>query len=704
MVIEFEIDGKLIDLKPNTAITLQKNSNIFGAPDKIQTQRSFTMQGDFTANNTAALEHVELPSKNTDFLRTSKPCRLIADGLPIFVGKAVLLSIESDHYAIGLTFGDLTALAALVADSRKISQLGWDEIWLNWSPTSTYVTTGNYGLFNYKYSNVVVNNTNRMQISASINYAYLLNLVFAEYGIDCDVPTDFNDKYLTLTRNFNAPRYENPVLNIVNISGITSITRSDSNDIYPNIYRQANGYVVIQSKSGITKMVIEAEESGSPSDITYIFHKRSNGADVAQYPITINPTIIEIDSIYINDNDYFEVYNFDVGNIYTSVSFKPEFSNKIIAPKLTYTFQDQNYGQYMDFPLYANCDFTALDFIKQCQLLGGLFISQGAAANEFNLKSYDVLGARENAQVILPDCFQGLEKTELKLDPWARTNNFGYNKSDDEINSNYNAASFLLSNLQLKDVNGVASIFGTGANETPIRINQYDVSYKLQNLPIIYTQLVGGVLKAVPFVDILNDKYLTLIKSLNNLRVCELRLKLSNLQYKAFNINEMIYVEQIGKYFYPITVDYDLDRGILKLEAFVLGSLSEEVDIQEISLSQSALEVANSAAASAANTYALVINDYVPKTDIGVKIEEFRVKTTVTVAAADWSANTVTKTISGATNMANVWMYLPDARADKLLVGTNQITFDSHTGTTVTLSCGTTPTTTLVFNLEYQET
>ncbi len=84
--------------------------------------------------------------------------------------------------------------------------------------------------------------------------------------------------------------------------------------------------------------------------------------------------------------------------------------------------------------------------------------------------------------------------------------------------------------------------------------------------------------------------------------------------------------------------------------------------------------------------------------------EKKKVSTTVSIAAGDWSANAVTKTISGATNMANVWMYLPDAREDKLLVGTNQITFDSHTGTTVTFSCGTTPTTTLVFKLRYEET
>ena len=629
MVIKFEMDGKPIDLKPNTAVTLQKNSNIFGDPSKIQTSRSFTLQADFTANNMSALEHVELPSKNTDFLRTSKPCKLIADGLPIFNGRAVLLSIESDHYAIAATFGDLTALAAMVADDRTIAELGWPEIWGEWLEDTPFSNYGIYGLIKYNYG--VTTDATKTKHSYSVLVDYLLSKINEFYGLNIDCPA--THKWLILSKNLNAANSENLKITAwsagVNV-GLVEGTNNTAGAINVHFPTDCSAEFADLSKvkivtlkvisqiawiEGYSMILIQDPEGnvvthycyngvtnisllvGTDIDTGYVFgaifnHRPNGTSDFLSVEIILT----------LNDDESFPL----------SSTISPYVSTRVSDFSKT----------YCKFPIFGNCDFTALDLLKQTQLLEGLFISQGATATDFNMKSYDVLALRENAQDFSNE-FVSLNKTELKFDSWARTNNFSYAKSDDEINSNYNAASFLLSNLQLKETSGFGSIFGTGANESPTRINQYTaktttkdnvdtITYELNSLPIIFCKLSSGILEAVPFVDILQQKYLTLIKSLNNLRVCELSLKLSNLQYKAFNVNKMIYIDKIGKYFYPISSDYDCDEGVLKLNAFTLGSLSGDVTIKTIPLSQSALSTASSAASSAANTYALVVNDYVP--------------------------------------------------------------------------------------------
>ena len=296
------------------------------------------------------------------------------------------------------------------------------------------------------------------------------------------------------------------------------------------------------------------------------------------------------------------------------------------------------------------------------------------------------------------------------------------------MNSNYNAASFLLSNIQLKDAVGVGSAFGTGTNEIPMRINQYSLSgsdYSFNNLPLIYCKLESAKLKAIPFVDILQDKYLTLIKSLNNLRVCELLLKLSNIQYKSLNINEMIYIKQIGKYFYPITGDYNPENGILTLKAFTLSALIDNVTIQTIPLEQSALSVASSAASNAANTYALVVSDYQAlsqkKTDIeanktsdsyypttkavytyGETKNKLIYREVVTLVAEDWSAKAQAITVTGKTV---TWGgFTTGNHADTLTVGEKQIaldSIDSATNSTFNFKCTTTPTEDIEIVIEY---
>ena len=150
MNLNLIISNTKIDLQQDASVTLQKNSNICGAIDKINTSRSFTIVCPFTDSNKAFFQHMEIPSNTSDFLTTAKEAVFYDEGICCFSGKANLLSIGTDGFEICLVFGDLTALATLIADSTKISELGIADAWSDWNPSILHDTEKNsYGMYRY---------------------------------------------------------------------------------------------------------------------------------------------------------------------------------------------------------------------------------------------------------------------------------------------------------------------------------------------------------------------------------------------------------------------------------------------------------------------------------------------------------------------------------------------------------------------------
>lgn len=645
MNLNLKIEGVSVDLAQGSSITLQKNSNIFGTPDKIQTSKSYTITLPFTLTNEGVMQHLELPSVATSFLTTAKNATLEADGLPIFKGRAVLLSIEKDGYQIALTFGELTALAALVSDNRKISELGLTEIFGNWfNNTPNPTDAREYALYNYNYG--MAFDATRAQLSYSAQVEFILDLITFFYEITFNYTDDISKGYLILTKNLNANEEVNPQISYTTFyTEITSPVISE-NDL-------GSHFAIVEGFRGRAGLFCTNTSKIDKINFTInflatvgydIYLKRFNSAGVLQQQTLLNQSItnnIQIDAANVTPGDFFQIYGTLNGAHTTCVVELDLLAGESypLSSTLVYKLQIENYGSVytdMQFPIVKNLDFTAAQLLKELQLFNGLFSTSGATGTEIDLKPYSALSDRSTAQN-MSNMFISLDKSEFTYDSWGKYNQFSYKESDGEITADYNTCLFLLTNYQLKESAGLASVFGTGANESPIRINQYTINESGEtlgnNLPIIYAERPASTLLAVPFRDILQNKYEILIKSLQNFRICTINLHFSHLEYNAFEVNEMIYLKQIGKYFYPISADYNPNNKILVVKALLLGSLADDITLSEIPLSQSAQSVASGAASLAQSTFALVVNNYGKKI---VQVADNEILTT------DWTDDTGT--------------------------------------------------------------
>jgi len=645
MNLNLKIEGVSVDLAQGSNITLQKNSNIFGAPDKIQTSKSYTITLPFTLTNEAVMQHLELPSVATSFLTTAKTATLEAEGLPIFKGKIVLLSIEKDGYQVALTFGELTALAAMISDNRKISELGIDEVWLDWLNTTPFEDASDvdYALYEYNYG--MTYDATKAQVSYSAQMEYALGLISTFYGITFNYDVDIWEGYLILTKNLNVQKDETPGLGF-GISGTSIVSPYISeNDLGNAFYVCKNSFNWIgfyaHDVSKVSKLFFEIFVTESSALQINLIHFDKNNDVKDTYPLSMGLNNVEVDASTIAVDDFFSVGT--AGGLIdsaTNVTFELNTGEAYpLSSTLLYKIDIENQGSFytnMQFPIIANLDFTAVQLLKEIQLFNGLYSTSGATTTEIDLTPFDDLADRSSAQNV-SNMFISLEKSEFSYESWGKYNQFSYKESDGEITADYNTCLFLLTNYQLKESAGLASILGTGANEIPIRINQYSINDSGEtvknNLPLIYAEKVGDFLQAVPFRDILQNRYDILIKSLQNFRICTINLHLSHLEYNTFNVNKMIYLKQIGKYFYPISADYNPSNKILVVKAILLGSLADDITLTEIPLSQSAQATASGAASLAQSTYALVVGSYQ---------EKILKSDGNTVAVADWVDDTGT--------------------------------------------------------------
>lgn len=613
MVFNLKIENRAVDFPDGFELSFSENSNIFSTPEKIQTAVTNTITLPFTPTNRDVFEFIELPSRATSFLTTAKEATLEIDGYPIMEGMLSLLSISTVGYEVVLVRSDVVKL---LLTAGKISDIDLTELWTYFEPDSTIVTDGDYGIFNYNYGNNL--NLRYAQRSPAIRINKILSRINSIFGGLLTITGNFDDdKYLILTKNINKSKSLTPIMNYnINGNSVTPI-QLDCNDLHPKMMLSQLGKLVVFDKTVFSAIKFETELNNYPTESVYLVHKDKDGNNKRVYEVE-SGTIFTVGQSQLADEDYFIVatmYNdADIDILVTpTLTANTPFAEKI-------EYNPQGYESQFYFPIYKNCDFSPLDFVRQMQLLEGVFLRRGATPNELILEPYNNIVDRENA-VDYSNKFISLGKTEFQYENWGKENFFGYSANDEEINGNYNSCSFLLSNYQLQDLKQFTSMWATGTTETPMRINQYDLEYKLQNIPLVYAKKVDGVLKAVPFLDILTEKYDKLIKALEDFRMVEINLRLDPIEYKNFDINKLFYIKFLGKYFYPVDYTYSVNSGVMKINAWVLSGLSGTVNVVKKELTQSALATATSAGALAQQTYALVISDYQEKLVSGENIK-----------------------------------------------------------------------------------
>ena len=101
-----------IDLKPDSAVSLQLKSNLFSPIDKITLNHSFSIIAPDTLQNRRAFGVGNQVAADSDQVRMKYPCKFYRNGVQILSGTCIVQSIESGSFPLLLTWG-LDVLEAL---------------------------------------------------------------------------------------------------------------------------------------------------------------------------------------------------------------------------------------------------------------------------------------------------------------------------------------------------------------------------------------------------------------------------------------------------------------------------------------------------------------------------------------------------------------------------------------------------------------
>lgn len=611
MNIKLLIENQVVDLLAEGNFVLQVNSNVAGSIENIVTSRSFTLICPFTPQNSIIFQHLELPSKTGDWLTSYKNAVVQVDGLQIFKGKAILLKIGVNGYEIALNFGELTALASLILDKRKISELGFTEEWKEWLPSTAFdVTKKDVGFYNYNFgaSNFgaggLIPIRNFANQSYSIQFQYLITKISEFYGLDIQTPNLTND-YLILAKNYNARVAENPNIRFTSFiehlddfrptayynSEIGINYLGFQNDFLPNIrFVDTNLRSIMTDMSKVKGLRVTCLSLSNPylpefDRYDFVITAADNYSEI----LISHPMRYAGDTYFIPIQDLpdkFAAWPKYIDNPFsgsTSIDVLVEFEFKDgqawpLSDKLTYYVAESIAYTYQQFPVFANCDFTALQFIKECQLLSGLFTRQGVTNSEIVLEGLTRLADRSNA-LDLTEKLVSLIPSEFVFDDWAKLNTFKFQEYTDFFTSEYGDSEINLTYLNLPENKALKSTFGTGYEYKAgslLKIPQWtrnELEITFNDIPLIYAKYISEPnptqsvprIRTIHFSEILNNaNYQVLIDKLESLRVMDAEFFLSNLEFKRLNVNLPIYLKQAGKYFFIISADYDVNTSILK--------------------------------------------------------------------------------------------------------------------------------------------
>lgn len=99
------INGEQVDTA-DVAIPLDYQSNLFGRPDVIKTNRTYTVKLPRTDHNERVLGYADVLGRTNGVLRKYNNCTYVRDGVEIIAkGSAVLLGVTPSSYEVCLTWG-----------------------------------------------------------------------------------------------------------------------------------------------------------------------------------------------------------------------------------------------------------------------------------------------------------------------------------------------------------------------------------------------------------------------------------------------------------------------------------------------------------------------------------------------------------------------------------------------------------------------
>lgn len=115
------IDSNVVDMY-DEPVTLQYRSNMFGDLDSIASSNSLTIRLPATPRNNLVFGFANVPY-STGFERRWHDATYIRNGLPIIVGKVVLLSASGKEYEVSLVWGAFRWLQSVLESGNTLRSL-----------------------------------------------------------------------------------------------------------------------------------------------------------------------------------------------------------------------------------------------------------------------------------------------------------------------------------------------------------------------------------------------------------------------------------------------------------------------------------------------------------------------------------------------------------------------------------------------------
>lgn len=206
-MIELRIQGQAVDVAPDTKITLNFNSNIFGDISKITPSNSLTITLPKTPKNAKVFGAPSVVGGSSIAPYRRWNAELYVNGVAMVdTAYAVLLSV-GDSYEIALYWGVVTALSTLkdngktLADINEVLEIkyGGENWWDNWEGVYGKTTDGtlSMNIINAVYDAGIEdlrnNATARAQVALlpSVKASWLWNRIVANNGLTIEKPSKF---------------------------------------------------------------------------------------------------------------------------------------------------------------------------------------------------------------------------------------------------------------------------------------------------------------------------------------------------------------------------------------------------------------------------------------------------------------------------------------------------------------------------------
>ncbi|MBR2030628.1 MAG: hypothetical protein IKA04_00195 [Alistipes sp.] len=221
-MVELRIGGQAVDTAPNTKITLNFNSNVFGDISKIQPSNSLTISLPKTPTNSKVFGAPAVVGGSSIAPYRRWNAELYVNGVAVVdTAYAVLLSV-GDSYEIALYWGMVTALSTLkdsgktLADINEVLEIkyGGENWWQSWEGSygKTLAGVANGGLLNAVYEAGIEdlrnNTTARAQVALlpSARASWLWNNIVADNGLNVSKPSQFTQMLSKLALPFTQHR------------------------------------------------------------------------------------------------------------------------------------------------------------------------------------------------------------------------------------------------------------------------------------------------------------------------------------------------------------------------------------------------------------------------------------------------------------------------------------------------------------------